>query len=94
MSRPQVMRTCVGCRQRTAKPELLRVVLSRSGISLLAAPDPDGRAEGRGAHLHPTAKCLALAERRRAFARALRAEGSVDVSPVRRYVERLSAASD
>lgn len=94
MPRPQLLRTCVGCRQRTAKSELLRVVLNRSGASLLAAPDPDGRAPGRGAHLHATAQCLALAERRRAFARALRAEGSVDVSPVRRYVERLSGAAD
>ena len=35
-------------------------------------PDPRGTAPGRGAHLHPTAACFALAERRRAFARALR----------------------
>ncbi len=38
-------------------------------------PDPKGTARGRGAHLHPTAECLALAERRRAFARALKHPG-------------------
>lgn len=38
-------------------------------------PDLKGTAHGRGAHLHPTAECLALAERRRAFARALRYPG-------------------
>ena len=38
----------------------------------LVVPDPSGTAPGRGAHLHPTPECLALAERKRAFARALR----------------------
>ncbi|CAB4724330.1 unannotated protein [freshwater metagenome] len=38
-------------------------------------PDPGGTAPGRGAHLHPTAECLDLAVRRKAFARALRIAG-------------------
>ena len=38
-------------------------------------PDPRGTAPGRGAHLHPTIACFELAERRRAFPRALRYEG-------------------
>ena len=40
-------------------------------------PDPGGTAPGRGAHLHPTPDCFALAERRRAFARALRHDAGV-----------------
>ena len=40
-------------------------------------PDPNGSAPGRGAHLHPTPECLALAERKRAFARALRHDAGV-----------------
>jgi predicted RNA-binding protein YlxR (DUF448 family) len=40
--------------------------------------DPGGSAPGRGAHLHPTPECLALAVRRKAFARALRAEVRID----------------
>ena len=37
-----------------------------------AVPDLKGSAPGRGAHLHPTLECFELAERKRAFARALR----------------------
>jgi predicted RNA-binding protein YlxR (DUF448 family) len=70
------VRTCVGCRQRAAKFELLRVVASDRGAGLEVVPDPAGRAPGRGAHLHPTAECLELALRRRAFPRALRTESS------------------
>ena len=74
-SRPSV-RTCVGCRRRAAKFELLRVVASDRGAGLEVVPDPAGRAPGRGAHLHPDPDCLRLALRRRAFPRALKTEGS------------------
>jgi predicted RNA-binding protein YlxR (DUF448 family) len=74
-SRPSV-RTCVGCRKRATKFELLRVVASDRGAGLEVVPDPAGRAPGRGAHLHPTPECLGLAIRRRAFPRALKTEGS------------------
>ena len=70
------VRTCVGCRQRATKRELLRVVARSDSddqdASWSVEPDPTGSAAGRGAHLHPTDTCLALAERSRAFARALR----------------------
>ena len=78
------MRTCVGCRTRAAKSDLLRVVGDAPAHRLV--PDPRGRLPGRGAHLHPTPECLALAERRRAFGRALRLEGALDVTPVREWV--------
>ncbi len=72
------VRTCIGCRQRATKRELLRVVAGTGADgqdeSWFVVPDPNGTAPGRGAHLHPTAECLALAERKRAFARALRHE--------------------
>ncbi|VVJ20924.1 COG2740: Predicted nucleic-acid-binding protein implicated in transcription termination [Amycolatopsis camponoti] len=50
----------------------------------------DGRRRlpGRGAWLHPDPDCLAKAERRRAFPRALRAPGALDVQEVREHVER------
>ena len=82
-------RTCVGCRERVAKHDLLRVVLVQDKPSTLV-PDPQGRAPGRGAHLHPTTACLDLAERRRAFTRALRADGPVDIGELRQYVEAAS----
>ncbi|MET0839588.1 MAG: YlxR family protein, partial [Marmoricola sp.] len=68
------VRTCIGCRGKAAKRELLRVVAGTDaeGRSWSVVPDPAGTAPGRGAHLHPTAECLARAERTRAFTRALR----------------------
>jgi hypothetical protein len=44
---------------------------------------------GRGASLHPDPACFALAERRRAFGRALRVSGVLDIDPVREYVAGL-----
>jgi predicted RNA-binding protein YlxR (DUF448 family) len=50
-------------------------------------PDPARRLPGRGASLHLDPDCLALAERRRAFGRALRTGGVVvDAGPVREYL--------
>ena len=72
-------RTCVGCRQRAPSVELLRVV-ARDGQLV---PDPARRLPGRGAHLHRDAACLALAERRKAFPRALRVPGPLDPAALR-----------
>jgi hypothetical protein len=41
--------------------------------------------------VHPVPDCVALAERRRAFARALHVSGPLDPTPVREYVAELSA---
>ena len=78
------VRTCVGCRQRAAAGELLRVV-ARDGA---VVPDPRHREPGRGAHLHPVAACLDLAEKRRAFPRALRVPAPLDSTAVRAHIER------
>ena len=86
MSRPPE-RTCVGCRQRAAATELLRVV--ELGGRLV--PDPGRRLPGRGAHLHRRTSCLDLAERRRAFPRALRVTGPLDSTAVR---DALAAGED
>jgi uncharacterized protein len=67
---------------------LLRVVavargVDRSGQDVIAVePDPARIRPGRGAHLHPDPACLARAERRRAFGRALRVSGVVDTGPL------------
>ncbi|WP_245812123.1 DUF448 domain-containing protein [Actinophytocola xinjiangensis] len=47
------------------------------------------RAGGRGAWIHPDASCLDKAERRRAFARALRVPGPLDTGTLRRGLEQL-----
>ena len=85
------MRTCVGCRRRTAKAELVRVVATDSGAGLVLVPDPRGRAPGRGAHVHPTRDCLELALRRRAFSRALRAPAGLglDSGQLEEYVRQV-----
>jgi predicted RNA-binding protein YlxR (DUF448 family) len=86
-----VIRTCIGCRQRAAVAELLRVVAgpdTQSPPTVL--PDPRRRAPGRGAWLHPVSECVALAERRRAFGRALRVSTPMDPGPVREYIDSLA----
>lgn len=87
MATPPV-RTCVGCRNRAAKHELLRVVAGDLGHGPELVPDPRGRAPGRGAHLHPSPDCLELALRRRAFPRALRVEGRLASARLAAYVQQ------
>ncbi|MFI6934453.1 YlxR family RNase P modulator [Streptomyces violaceoruber] len=77
-------RTCVGCRERAARTELLRTV----AIKDACVPDPRGTLPGRGAYVHPVSVCLDQAVRRRAFPRALRVPGPLDVMALRRYVEQ------
>ncbi|WP_082573101.1 MULTISPECIES: YlxR family protein [unclassified Nocardioides] len=86
------VRTCIGCRQRAAKRELLRVTAGSGADGRPAVvPDLEGTAPGRGAHLHPTSGCYDLAVRRKAFSRALRfAQGAggtgLSSVPVGEYV--------
>jgi predicted RNA-binding protein YlxR (DUF448 family) len=56
-------------------------------ISGALVPDPHGRLPGRGASLHLDLDCLDLAERRRAFPRALRLAGPLRSDALRAYVE-------
>ena len=76
---PGPVRTCVGCRERSAKTALLRVVAEGDRL----VPDRAGRRPGRGASVHPDPRCIDLAEKRRAFPRALRLAGPLDLSAVR-----------
>ncbi|GGW19973.1 DNA-binding protein [Streptomyces capoamus] len=81
-------RTCLGCRERAAKTDLLRIV--KSGDACV--PDPRGTLPGRGAYVHPALVCLDQAVRRRAFPRALRVPGPLDTKALRRYVEQTTVA--
>ncbi|HEX6755085.1 MAG TPA: YlxR family protein [Mycobacteriales bacterium] len=85
------VRTCVGCRQRAPASELLRVVVVDGPSGSRLVPDPRRRSPGRGASLHPVAGCLDLAERRRAFGRALRVTGALDAAALREYVAQRSS---
>ena len=61
-------RQCMGCRERKAKRELIRVVRSPQGeISL----DFHGKKNGRGAYICPNPECLKKAIRSKALDRSL-----------------------
>lgn len=61
-------RQCMGCRERKAKRELIRVVRSPEGeVSL----DFGGKKKGRGAYICPNPECLKKAIRSKALDRSL-----------------------
>lgn len=74
----------MGCRERAVKSVLLRTVV----VEGECAPDPRGTLPGRGAYVHPAPVCVDQAVRRKAFPRALRVPGPLDVKALRRYVEQ------
>jgi len=78
------VRTCVGCRGRGGRSDLVRVVV----VEDVLVPDPRARITGRGAWLHPDPDCLDLAVRRRALPRALKVTVPLDVTAVRTEIER------
>ena len=61
-------RQCMGCRERKAKRELIRVVRTPEGEVKL---DFSGKLNGRGAYLCPDAECLKKAIRSKALDRSL-----------------------
>ena len=61
-------RQCMGCRERKAKKELIRVVRQPDGqVSL----DFGGKMNGRGAYICPNSDCLKKAIRAKALDRSL-----------------------
>jgi len=64
-------RQCMGCRERKAKKELIRVVRGTDGVVSL---DFSGKLNGRGAYLCPDPACLKKAEKSKALERSLETE--------------------
>ena len=61
-------RQCMGCRERKAKREMIRVVRGTDGnVSL----DFGGKMQGRGAYICPKSECLKKAQRAKALERSL-----------------------
>ena len=61
-------RQCMGCRERKAKREMIRIVRGTDGnVSL----DFGGKMNGRGAYICPNPDCLAKAIRSKALDRSL-----------------------
>ena len=61
-------RQCMGCRERKAKRELIRVVRTPEGDVKL---DFGGKMNGRGAYICPQSECLKKAIRSKALDRSL-----------------------
>ena len=61
-------RQCMGCRERKAKREMIRVVRMTDGnVSL----DFSGKLNGRGAYLCPDPQCLKKAQKAKSLERSL-----------------------
>ena len=61
-------RQCMGCRERKAKREMIRVVRQPDGTVSL---DFGGKMNGRGAYICPMADCLKKAQRSKSLERSL-----------------------
>ena len=61
-------RQCMGCRERKAKKELIRVVRGTDGVVSL---DFSGKLNGRGAYICPNAQCLLKAQKAKSLERSL-----------------------
>ncbi len=86
------IRTCIATRNRLPQAQLLRVVAVPNASQVEA--DPDRIKPGRGCWLTPTLDAFELAEKRKAFSRALRVSTSVDTGPVRQYLTALTLDLD
>ena len=62
------MRQCMGCRERKAKREMIRVVRGTDGAVSL---DFSGKLNGRGAYICPDPECLKKAQKAKALDRSL-----------------------
>ena len=61
-------RQCMGCRERKAKKELIRVVRGTDGVVSL---DFGGKLNGRGAYICPDPECLKKAQKAKSLERSL-----------------------
>jgi len=61
-------RQCMGCRERKAKKELIRVVRTPEGAVCL---DFSGKLSGRGSYLCPDPECLKKARKAKSLERSL-----------------------
>ncbi|GII99399.1 hypothetical protein Slu03_17770 [Sediminihabitans luteus] len=77
----------MGCRGTGERSVLLRAVLDRTDADdARLVVDVARSLPGRGAWVHPDLRCVDLAERRRAWSRALRGPSVIDAGAVRAHV--------
>jgi len=81
------MRTCVGCRGKAHRSDLVRLVVDRQVAAFAVVVDPRAVLPGRGVWLHQRLECLDRAETRRAVGRGLRVTQTVSLEAVRAWFE-------
>ena len=85
------IRTCIATRRALPDTDLLRVVADKEAPHRVI-PDTQRKLPGRGAWLTPTLEAYDIAEKRRAFRRALRLKANPDSSMVREFISRAESA--
>ena len=83
-------RTCIACRETSAKRQLIRLVRVPDGSVTI---DPSGKKSGRGAYLCNRATCWQAGLKRGVLPRALKLEtiADTDLQTLNAYAERLAA---
>ena len=81
-------RQCMGCRERKAKRELIRVVRGTDGVVSL---DFSGKLNGRGAYICPDLNCLQKAQKAKSLERSL--EVPIPEEVYDRLVKEMEAAA-
>ena len=80
------VRTCVGCRQRGNRSDLIRIANFQGNLSV----DTEKKMPGRGSWLHKKTGCLENAVERKAFLRSFR--GKADLEQVTDLVKQIEQA--
>ena len=81
------LRTCIATRKTAPQSQLLRVVAQfKDNGDVKIVPDPQRRLPGRGAWITPELQAFEIAEKRRAFPRALKVPANADLDEVRAYL--------
>ena len=96
MPQPQVkplrkapQRTCIACRQEKGKRELVRIVRTPEQQIIV---DPTGKANGRGAYLHPVRSCWEKALKGATIKNALKVSPAPDeLQALRAFAQALPA---
>lgn len=82
-------RTCIACREEGGKRALIRIVRTPA---MRIAVDESGRANGRGAYLHPTRRCWEKALKGGTIKNALKiTPAPEDVEALRAFANTLPA---
>ena len=84
MAKKIPMRMCVSCRERFAKKELIRVVATPDGQTVI---DPTGRMPGRGAYVCHNPECMKKALEKQGFDKGLHKK--VDEETIREGLDQI-----